>query len=62
MQVEEHGAVENRLDQLQWIRAPQSSDDVACPTSMQRPTAGEEIRFAIVLRISGENERVSGPG
>ena len=35
---------------------------LAWPTSRQRPTAGEEIRFAIVRRIIGVNERASGPG
>ena len=35
---------------------------LAWPTSRQSPTAGEEIRFAIVRRRSGVKERASGAG
>ena len=28
VEVEEHGPVENRLDQLEWIRAAKAGDDV----------------------------------
>ena len=52
VEVEEDRAVQRRLDQLQRVRASQPGDDVA----------GEEIRFATVLRISGAKESLSGPG
>jgi hypothetical protein len=35
---------------------------LAWPTSRQRPTAGDEIRFAIVRRIIGVNDRPVGCG
>ena len=52
VKVEEHRAIERRLDQLQRVGEAQAGDDVGVP----------EIRFAIERRMSGVKERASRPG
>jgi hypothetical protein len=62
MEMEEDDAIEDGLDQLQRVGASLPGDDVRVADVDQSPTAGEEIRLAIVLRISGVKERASGLG